>query len=1151
VAKNIQEDRINKIQLNKLLKKRILVIDGATGTALEDLNPTADDFGGEKYFGYNETLNEYAPQMVEAVHKKYLDAGVDFIETNSFNGTPVVMAEYDLVDRCYELVKKSAEHANSAIKKYVKDRKVYVIGSMGPGTKAISVTGGITFDEIFEAYKLYASALLDGGVDLLLLETTIDSLNLKASYQGIVAAQKELNRDVPVSISVTIEANGTMLAGQTIEALYHTLSGFDLFSIGLNCATGPEQMSDSIRTLSELSRFPVTVWPNAGLPNEHGLYEQSPDDFKRILGRYAKEGFLNIIGGCCGTTDEHIRALIEVTKGVQPRQVKEHGHYPVLTGNETTIIDNDTRPVFVGERSNCIGSRKFKRLVATEVWDEAAEIGRGQAKKGAMVIDLCTANPDRDEKDDFIGVLKPLLRRVRVPIMIDTTDTAVVEAALKTIGGKPAINSVNLEDGGERLREVALLAKQYGASLVCGLIDDDPESGMAVTVARKVEIAEKIHTILKDEFEIPDEDIIFDPLVFPCGTGDQNYLGSARETVEGVRKIKELYPNCLTVLGISNVSFGLPPVGREVINSVFMYECTVAGLDMAIVNTEKLKRYPSISEDDKKLAEAVLFESSNELITTFANRFRDAKPEKDEDSWAALTPDERVSLAVVEARKTGLIDNLNLLLKVNTPLEIINGPLMAGMSEVGIQFRDNRLIVAEVLESAEVMKAAVDYLKGFFTESSETSQKGKFLIATVKGDVHDIGKNLVDIILSNNNFEVFDLGIKVPPEIIIEAVKKHQPDMIGLSGLLVRSAQMMVHTAKDLTAAGIDIPLIVGGAALTKKFTLTQIAPAYNGPVFYAKDAMNGLELVNGLVDESCDELIEEWRQMQVAMIDKSAKEKASKKEKIEKRPTQWIETDVPEPPDYEEHIINFIDPDELLELINPTMLYGKHLGLKQVGKRITDGNDEQLIKLQGQVSSVLKEAVKLGVIAPKGIYQWFKATPTEDSIKTVKGDLTENLIFARQSKGRQTSALDWIRPEDRGGDSINLFVTTAGQGIADLSKKWKDEGRLLDSHILQALALEIAEASAEWVHVKIRKEWGFPDPDDFDTRDLFNTKYHGIRLSFGYPACPIIEEQEKLFKLLAADKIGVKLTEGFMMSPESSVSAIVFHHPEGRYYTE
>ncbi|HXO41702.1 MAG TPA: dihydropteroate synthase, partial [Thermoanaerobaculia bacterium] len=650
---------------------------------------------------------------------------------------------------------------------------------------------------------------------------------------------------------------GTMLGGQDAEALAVALLHADLLYLGLNCATGPELMADHVRTLSELARTRVAVVPNAGLPNEDGRYDETPEDFARVIGRFLDAGWLNLIGGCCGTTPAHVEALVAAAAGRPPRRVPHH-HRSLISGLEAVELDPSNRPLLVGERTNVLGSRKFKRLIQDGAHEAAAEVGRAQVRASAQVLDICLQDPDRDEMADMEAFLDRLVRLVKVPLMIDSTDAAVMERALSYCQGKAVLNSINLEDGRVRFERVVPLARRYGAAVVVGLID---EKGMAVTVERKLEVARHSYQILVEEMGVPPEDIWWDALVFPCGTGDQAYLGSAAQTIEGVRGVKELFPDTKTILGVSNVSFGLPAAGREVLNSVFLYHCTKAGLDAAIVNTEGLARYADIPEAERALAEELIFlpigdvESGGKAVEAFTAWFRGrgtgagaGRPPR-----ADLPVAERLARAVVEGSKEGLEEDLDTVLAdaaYPTPLDIINGPLMQGMAEVGRLFNDNQLIVAEVLQSAEVMKAAVSYLEPHMEKSTTNGNgRGKVLLATVKGDVHDIGKNLVDIVLSNNGFKVVNLGIKVPSERLIQAVREHEPDVIGLSGLLVKSAQQMVVTAGDLAAVGIATPLLVGGAALTRRFTHRKIAPAYGALCTYAKDAMHGLSLVERLTD--------------------------------------------------------------------------------------------------------------------------------------------------------------------------------------------------------------------------------------------------------------------------------------------------------------
>ncbi len=675
-----------------------------------------------------------------------------------------------------------------------------------------------------DAYQEQAEGLIEGGADLLLLETVQDTLNVKAGLIGIERAMARLGVTVGVAVQGTIETMGTLLAGQDIEAFYVSLAHRDLLWMGLNCATGPDFMTDHLRTLAEISRFPVACVPNAGLPDEEGHYHETPEILATKVQRFVDQGWLNVVGGCCGTTPEHIRLLAQMVNGRSAR-IASPPLRAAVCGIETLIIDDATRPAIVGERTNVLGSRKFKRLIGQGKFEEASEVGRLQVRRGAQIVDVCLQDPDRNETEDLTQLLAQLVKKVKVPLMIDSTDHRVIEEALKRTQGKSIINSINLEDGedSERLHSVLELARRYGAALVVGCIDEDKQQAQAVTRERKLAIAQRSLDLLVNQYGIAPEDIFFDALVFPVGTGDRNYIGSGVETIEGIRAIKTALPRCKTILGISNVSFGLPEAGREVLNSVMLYHCVQAGLDLAIVNSEKLERYPSIPEEERRLAEDLIWWRGDDPIAAFAAYFRERKSKPTVEQRASLPLDERLALYILEGSKEGLTRDLDLALADRRPLEIINGPLMKGMDEVGRLFNANQMIVAEVLQSAEAMKAAVSYLEPHM-EKSETAGKGTIILATVKGDVHDIGKNLVDIILSNNGYKVINLGIKVPPEELIKAHREHHPDAIGLSGLLVKSAQMMVITAQDLKAAGIDCPMLVGGAALSARFTRTKIA---------------------------------------------------------------------------------------------------------------------------------------------------------------------------------------------------------------------------------------------------------------------------------------------------------------------------------------
>ena len=1193
------------------LAERVLVLDGATGTALQGFALDAADFGGPELEGCNENLCATRPDVVDAVHESYLGAGCDVVETNSFGGTPLVLTEYGLADRAFELNAAAARLARAACARHDRSDagggpggpggqggksgpgapsgpgsggpiagapsgpapRHFVCGSMGPTTKAISVTGGVTFAELQENFRVQALGLMAGGADYLLLETAQDTRNIKAGLIGIERAGEQAGWRLPVAVSATIEPTGTMLGGQDAEALAVALLHADLLYLGLNCATGPELMADHVRTLSELARTRVAVVPNAGLPNEDGRYEETPEDFARVIGRFLDAGWVNLVGGCCGTTPAHVAALVAAAAGRPPRRVQRH-HRSLISGLEAVELDPSNRPLLVGERTNVLGSRKFKRLIQEGAHEAAAEVGRAQVRASAQVLDVCLQDPDRDEMADMEGFLDRLVRLVKVPLMIDSTDAAVMERALTYCQGKAVLNSINLEDGRVRFERVVPLARRYGAAVVVGLID---EKGMAVTVERKLEVARRSYQILVEEMGVQPEDIWWDALVFPCGTGDQAYLGSAAQTIEGVRGVKELFPDTKTILGVSNVSFGLPAAGREVLNSVFLYHCTKAGLDAAIVNTEGLARYADIPEAERALAEELIFlpigdvESGGKAVEAFTAWFRGrgagaggggGRPPR-----ADLPVAERLARAVVEGSKEGLEADLDTVLAdaaYPTPLDIVNGPLMQGMAEVGRLFNDNQLIVAEVLQSAEVMKAAVSYLEPHMEKAGGAggnggNGRGKVLLATVKGDVHDIGKNLVDIVLSNNGFKVVNLGIKVPSERLIQAVREHQPDVIGLSGLLVKSAQQMVVTAGDLAAVGIATPLLVGGAALTRRFTHRKIAPAYGAALCtYAKDAMHGLSLVERLTDpRQRPRLAEEVSALLRADAPPESAEgaeggagaaagAAAGGPAALARDAVRRDLPPPPPPDLDRHVAE-LDLDQVWKYLNPQMVYGKHLGLKGAVRQLDEQGDPKLRKLQAVIAELQDEA-RGGALAARAVWRFFPAAAAGDRVTLTdpeSGRPAAVWDFPRQGREGGLCLADYVLP----GDHLALFVTTAGAGVRERVEEWKRRGDYLKSHAFAALALETAEAAAEYLHACLRRRWGFPDPPEMTLQETLAARYRGKRYSFGYPACPDLAFQRQLFAVLSPEEIGVELTEGDMMDPEASVSALVLHHPDARYF--
>jgi 5-methyltetrahydrofolate--homocysteine methyltransferase len=1173
--------------LRELLEQRILVLDGAMGTMLQQANLSAEDFGGAALEGCNESLVRTRPDVVLDIHRKYFESGADIVETDSFGGAPIVLAEYGLAADAPELNRLAAQLARQAADAASTPGKPrFVAGSMGPTTKAITVTGGVTFDDLRQAYYIQAKGLVEGGSDLLLVETCQDTRNIKAALLAIGQLSREIGADVPTIVSVTIEAMGSMLAGQNIEAMWASLRFAKPLAFGMNCATGPEFMTDHIRTLSQITGEFVSCYPNAGLPDEEGKYLETPTSLAAQLEKFVDHGWINLVGGCCGTTEQHIRAIAQMTEGKKPRVRPAEAHRAIYSGIETIEAEDSTRPLLVGERTNVIGSRLFKNLVAEEKWEEASEIARRQVRGGAQVVDVCLQSTERDEKKDIPLFYEKLIRKIKAPVMVDTTDPSAVEQALTYCQGKAIINSINLEDGEEKFEKVVPIAHDYGAAVVVGCIDEDPLQAQAFTRERKRAIAERSYRLLTEKYHLAPEDIVFDPLVFPCATGDENYIGGAVETIEGIRLIKQALPNTRTILGISNVSFGLPAAAREVVNSVFLYYCTKAGLDLAIVNTEKIERFASIPEQERKLAENLLFshppasvradhpaaellrdvpadwrEQSKEQkaavnqfhIAAITEHFRTAT-KKTKAQAAALPLDERLANYIVQGTRDGLIEDLDRKRAEGaTPLDIVNGPLMAGMSEVGRLFNANELIVAEVLQSAEAMKAAVGHLEQFM-EKADTAKRGRVVLATVKGDVHDIGKNLVEIILKNNGYDVVNLGIKVPPDVLIRAYEEHKPDAIGLSGLLVKSAQQMVITASDLKDAGVEIPLLVGGAALSAKFTQQKIAPSYGQAVCYAKDAMTGLRLMNELMDPATREnVLRQNISSSDNGVDVSATVRVAEMPvTLVRSPKVRADLPIPAVAHLERKVRIVPDLREVWSYINPYMLFGRHMGFKGDFEKRLAQRDPKALELFAGMEEVKNEAAAFMKV--RAVWQFFEAEPEGDALHVFAPGGKQPLHtyrFKRQRGGDFLCLADYVlTPKNGKRDHVALFVVTAGEGVRDRSEKEKNVGEYFKSHALQALAIETAEGCAEWLHRRIREDWGFPDPPEMEMAQRFTSRYRGKRYSFGYPACPDLDDQAPLWKLLGPEEIGVQLTEGMMMDPEASVSALVFHHPDCTYFS-
>ncbi|HEV2199112.1 MAG TPA: methionine synthase [Bryobacteraceae bacterium] len=1171
-------DTLRRQQLHDALAARILILDGAMGTMLQERHPTAEDFGGPQLENCNENLCRTRPDWIADIHRAYLAAGADIVETNSFQGSPIVLAEFELADKTHEINVLAAQLARRAADEFSTAAKPrFVAGALGPTTKSITLRGDVTLQQLSDSYYAQAKGLIEGGADILLLETGFDTRNVKAGVLAVKQLERELDERIPLMVSGTIERWGAMLAGQTVDAFYASLAHADLLSIGLNCATGPDLMTDHIRTLAEMASTRISCYPNAGLPNEEDKYLETPESLAKQLGKFIERGWLNIVGGCCGTTPDHIRAIAAIAEGRPPHVVNPPSHRAYYSGIDLVEAEDSNRPLIVGERTNVIGSRLFKHMIAEEKWEEASEIARWQVRNGAHIVDVCLQTSDREELQDIDPFYAKLMPKIKAPVMVDTTDPRAVERALAWCQGKSIINSINLEDGEEKFERICPIAKSYGAALVVGTIDEDKLQAQAFTRERKLAVAQRSVQLLTEKYGIAPENIIIDPLVFPCATGDENYIGGAVETIEAIRLVKQNIPYVKTILGVSNISFGLPAEAREVVNSVFLYYATRAGLDLAIVNAQKLERFASIPAEERQFAENLLFNrppaySDNAMllapedwreqtreekiainqfhIAAISDYFRKAG-KKEKKKAAELPLDDRLANYIIEGTKDGLIADLERKRQEGvSPLEIINGPLMTGMTEVGRLFNNNELIVAEVLQSAEAMKAAVAYLEPFM-EKAESATRGKVVLATVKGDVHDIGKNLVEIIFSNNGYRVINLGIKVPPEDLIQAWRQHQPDAIGLSGLLVKSAHQMVTTASDFRDSGVSVPLLVGGAALSEKFTITRIGPAYGAATFYAKDAMTGLRIMNELMDPAQRETVISTHIFATAG---AGIPEAAPAVNTSTARSPKVRTDIPIPPaPYLDRRVRAVpNLPEIWGYINPFMLYGRHLGFKGNFEKALAERDPKAMELFRDVERV-KEQVA-GWMKIRAVWQFFEAERRENAVHLFAPGAAEPMHifrFGRQPMSGGLCLSDYILdPVNGQRDHIGLFVVTAGECVRTHSEEAKQRGEYFTAHAIQALAIESAEGCAEWLHRRMREDWGFPDAAALTMQERFTSRYRGKRYSFGYPACPNLEDQQGLWKLLRPEEIGVQLTEGFMMDPEASVSALVFQHPDCAYFT-
>ncbi len=1153
---------MNKTLFERRLQEKILVFDGATGTSFQYMNLNADDFGGEALNGCNEHLVFTRPEAVEKLHASFFETGCDVVETNSFGATPVVLAEYDLGDRAYEHNRRAAEIAHKMAREFsTPAHPRFVAGSMGPTTKLPSL-GNISYQDMQATFAVQTAGLIEGGVDLLIVETCQDLLQTKAALGAIFEYFAAKRTRVPVIASVTVETMGTMLLGSDISAALTALEPFELAAIGMNCATGPKEMSENIRYLAANSPYPVFCMPNAGLPENVGgqaHYKLTPEELTQYLSHFVKDLGVQIVGGCCGTLPRHIKMLVQAVGHLAPKE-----RYVDFTPSAASLYNSvplhlDPPPILIGERLNANGSKQFRELLAQQDWEAMVAMAKEQVRESSHMLDVCVAYVGRDEVQDMIPLIERLNTQSSVPLVIDSTEWQVLDAALQRVAGRALVNSINLEDGEERMQHVLPLCKKYGAATIALTID---EKGMAKTAEEKVAIAKRIHDLAVHQYGMRSQDLIFDCLTFTLGSGDEEFRKSGLETITAIRRLKAELPGVRTILGVSNVSFGLAPHARHVLNSVFLYYAVQAGLDMAIVHSSKIMPLHKIGEAELELHRRLIFDERKfeasgkcisdpvqEIIAFYADKSNQAKVE------VALPAEveERLKQRIIDGNKQGLDADLTEAMQKYPPLEIINDILLDGMKVVGELFGTGQMQLPFVLQSAETMKAAVKHLEPFM-ERVEGSSKGTMVLATVKGDVHDIGKNLVDIILTNNGYKVVNLGIKVPIEQMLHAVEEHRAQVIGMSGLLVKSTMIMKENLEVLNEREIRIPVILGGAALTRKYVEDNLRAIYRGPLAYGKDAFAGLHFMQEICAPGG-----------VKVDENRSATRANPRAKIQQPPgpkmaqaaagaqPKWQPVEIPQPPFFGTKLVTDIPLATVFAYVNPIALFR---GQWQVRRgKLLPHEYEQMVKekFEPVLAELQQRCIAEASLQPQLVYGYFPCNSENNDVIVFGAEgKTEiaRFTFPRQQEGNCQCIADFFAPLSSGKrDVIGMTLVTVGRRASEISKKLFESDKYTDYLYFHGLSVETAEALAEYWHKMMRAELGLAADDAHDIPALFRQEYRGSRYSFGYPACPNLEDQAMLFRLLQPERLGVTLTEEFQLVPEQSTSAIIVHHPQAKYF--
>jgi 5-methyltetrahydrofolate--homocysteine methyltransferase len=1158
-----------------LLKERVLLCDGGMGSRVQalDLDVERDYWGMENC---TDVLVLSRPDLVREIHRGYYEAGADMVETNTFGASPITLGEFDISDKAYLINKQAGELAREAAETFKDGRQRFVLGSVGPGTRLPSL-GHVAYQPLEDALTVQARGLIAGGVDAILIETCQDPLQIKAAVNGVKVARAEAGTDTPIFVQVTVETTGTLLVGSDIAAAATVIHALDVPLMGLNCATGPAEMSEHVKWLAENWPGLISVQPNAGLPelvDGQTRYPLLADEFANWLERFVRDDGLNLVGGCCGTNIPHIGAADAMLRrlagaGQIRPSVKPRTHYwipSVASLYSQVSLRQENAYLSIGERCNANGSKKWRELQERHDWDGCVEMARDQVKEGSHALDVCTAFVGRDEVAEMNEVITRFTGSVTAPLVIDSTEYKVLEQALALHGGKPIINSINFEDGEEPASKRLKLAKKFGAAVIALTID---EEGMAKTAEKKLEIAKRLYDFAVNKHGLRPEDLLFDPLTFTIATGSEDDRKLGLWTLEGIESISREMPGCQIILGLSNISFGLNPAARHVLNSVFLDHAVKRGMTGAIVHVSKIMPLHKIPEAEVKAAEDLIFDRRREgydPLHAFIALFEGRKAASSVKKERPANIEDRLKQRIVDGDRTDLNADLAKAMESYKPLDIINTFLLDGMKVVGELFGSGKMQLPFVLQSAETMKAAVAYLEPFM-EKIEGQEKGTIVLATVKGDVHDIGKNLVDIILTNNGYRVINLGIKQPITNILNAAKEHKADAIGMSGLLVKSTVVMRENLEELSRGGIEVPILLGGAALTRGYVEDDCVRAYaSGRVAYARDAFDGLSLMDKVVNGQFDTLL--------AANQAKRKGRATNQRRKLGQPVEQDNTPVdvaavrarreqladgvpvPTPPFWGPRVIGHVPLKTLVPYLNERMLYQLQWGYRKDGKRLEEFKDWAKKELRPILNRMLQTAAEQEILIPQAVYGYWKAAAEGNDVILYQEDGKSEVArftLPRQRKVDGECIADFFRDVSRGPsdrDVIGLQVVTMGQRASDVAREWFAENRYQDYLYLHGLGVEMAEAMAEYVHKRIRAELGFSAEDDRDMEKMLQQGYRGSRYSFGYPACPNLEDQDQLLKLLDAKQIGIELSDESQLHPEQSTSAIVVLHPKAKYFS-